>query len=349
MVKIGKRAGLGLLLAGIALQGCATTGGGGDPDPAAALKQAQSACKALIETKLKAPVSTEIGPRMKEIKAATAKEENEKEAAKLASDLAASCQQETRLREELGDVAYEVHLQRTQIPRHLYNRFMKLTLSGKYTLAIYCGDGLLNRQLDRCDPPGTRRPSNMSNTVTILDTAPDGSASESVLAYKEKVAREKAARRKAQPSREVKEAMARAHRDALAQEDAMAQAELPPDLDKGEQKKKKPEKPRLWTWIALGGAGAFFIAGGILGGLSYGQYEELEKSCPNCTQEEIDSGHDMAVGADVMFALGAVAAAGGAVLFFMERKWFGDDEKKEEAGEVTVGLTPGGLNLTGRF
>jgi len=347
MGKTEKRAALGLLLAGALLQGCATTGAGTAVDPAAELKKAQTACKALIETQLKAPVSTEIGPRMKEIKAATAKVDNEKEAVKLASDLTASCQEETRLREELGDVAYEVHLQRTTIPRHLYNRFMKLTLSGKYTLAIYCGDGLLNKQLNRCDMLGNRQPANTGKTVTIQDTAPDGSASETVLAYKEKVAKEKAARSKKQPSKEVKEAMAQAHREALAQEDAMAQAELPPDLEGN--KKKKPEKPRLWTWIALGGAGAFFITGGILGGLSYTKFEELEKSCPNCTQEEIDDGYSLAVGADVMFALGAVAAAGGAVLFFMERKWFGDDEKTQEKGEVKVGITPGGFNLTGRF
>ena len=340
---------LTFLLAGALVQGCATGGGARhDVDPATAIKEAQAACKALINTQLKAPIKTVIGPRMKEILAAR-KAQKPEETVDKAKDLESMCSEEARLREELGQVAYEVHLIRTQVPRKLYNRFMKLALSGRYTEAIFCGDGLLTRRLQRCDVPDEHHAANLSGTVTIMDAERDGSASETVLKFKERQAKENAARRKAQPSRAVKRAMASAHQKELYKGDAVAKAELPPDLPTGEDNKQtKDDKGRLWTWVALGGAGALFITGGILGGLAQSQYDDLDKTCPNCTQEEIDRGSSLAIGADVMFGVGTVAAAAGAVLFFFEKKWFGE-EAPGKAGEVKVGVAPGGFSLTGRF
>ena len=342
---------LAMVLAGVLLQGCATGGTGRKQvDPAGALIEAQAACKELIETRLKAPVNTEIGPKVKEIKkeikASSVSGETGK-AVELAEDLTAQCKDETRLREELAQVAYEVHIIRTEVPRNLYNRFMKLAVTGRYTEAIFCGDGLLTRRLQHCDIQGKRYSPTISNTVTIQDAERDGSASEAMLALKDREAKETAARREAQASPEVKRALAAAHQKALYKGEANAQAELPPDLPTSEEQKPvKVDKPRLWTWVALGGAGAFLITGGILAGLSQSQYDELEKSCPNCTQEEVDNGYHLAVGADVMFALGTVAAAAGAALFLFEGRWFGDDERKKE---VKVGVVPGGLSLTGSF
>ena len=340
---------LALFMAGALLQGCATGGGARrEVDPATALKEAQEACKALFETQLKAPIKTVIGPRVKAIQAAR-KAQKLEEAVDKAKDLESMCSEETRLREELGQVAHEVHLIRTEVPRKLYNRFMKLALSGRYTEAIYCGDGLLTKRLQRCDVPDEHHAPTLSGTVTILDAERDGSASETVIKYKEQQAKEAAARRRSQPSRDVKRAMASAHQRELYKGDAAARAELPPDLPTSkDEKKPREEKGRLWTWVALGGAGALLITGGVLGGLAQSQYNDLEKTCPNCLQEDIDRGSSLAIGADVMFGLGTVAAAAGAVLFFFEKKWFADDEPGQ-GGKVKVGVAPGGFLLTGNF
>ena len=99
------------LLALCCLGGCASGPRAPDVSPKAAIEEARIACKELIDSRLKAPVTTDIGPLMAEARKANKKEQPEK-AVELAQDLTHRCRAETRQREELAQVAHEVHMMR---------------------------------------------------------------------------------------------------------------------------------------------------------------------------------------------------------------------------------------------
>lgn len=323
------------------LVGCASGPRAREVTPARAIKEAQASCKVLIDSRLKAPVSTDIGPMMAKAQAAK-KGGKAVEAVAVAQDLKARCTEETRQREELAQVAQEVHSLRHLLPPRLYNRFMALTVRGAYTEAIYCGDGLVSDRPDRCRDQAQPVPrASRRGSVTLVDPTLE----EAVKGRKE-FKRPLPVKRKDSAS-ELDQVVADAHRVAQAEQDAERGEEVPDDLSPEEAEGQKGG--RLWTWVALGSAGAMLVTGGVLGGLAQKQYNDLDSSCPNCTQAEIDRGKDMALASDALVGIGVVAAAAGAVLFFFEKQWFGQGAADEKRAGVRVDLSPAGISLRGRF
>ena len=323
--------------------GCASGPRAPDVSPKAAIEEARIACKELIDSRLKAPVTTDIGPLMAEARKANKKEQPEK-AVELAQDLTHRCRAETRQREELAQVAHEVHMMRHKLDPKLYNQFMVLAVKGDYTNAIHCGDGLVSDRPERCKHVGVGGATRSMRSVRVEDPTIE----EAVEGRKE-FARPKPVKR-LDTAKALNQQVADAHRVAQEAQDEERGEEVPTDLAK-DDKEEDDEPGRLWTWVAFGAAGGMLITSAVLGGLAQSQYDDLDKSCPNCTQDEIDHGRDMAVAGDVMLGLGLAAAAGGAVLFFFEKQWFGGDRKQaadSSAGlDLDVGLA--GVTLRGRF
>ncbi len=320
------------LLAVTALSGCASGPKPRNIDPAKAIEEAREVCKVLINSRLKAPISTDIGPLMR--KAQSAKKGGKLElAATLAEDLTSRCEAENLQREELAQVANEVHLSRNRLDPKLYNRFMALAVSGHYTEAIHCGDGLVSGRPDNCRDYRIQTPAKRSTSIRLEDPT-----------LKEAFERK-------DTSAQLNQEVADAHRKAQTGQDADRGEELPPDMP-AKDGGAVEEKGRFWTWILLGAGGGMLITGGVLAGLAQEQYNELDKTCPNCIQEDIDKGSDMAVAGDVMIGLGVVAAAAGAVFFFVEQRLLGGEpnaaKKKKKAG-IDFGILPGGFSIQGRF
>jgi hypothetical protein len=114
----------------------------------------------------------------------------------------------------------------------------------------------------------------------------------------------------------------------------------------------KPEK-RLWTWVALGVAGAAGITGGILGGVALARKSDIESHCqegvcPLAYQDDAAGVERLALGADILYGVAAAGAIAAVVMFFVEPRRSRGSERQVVAGPA---LWPGkaGLTISGRF
>jgi hypothetical protein len=111
---------------------------------------------------------------------------------------------------------------------------------------------------------------------------------------------------------------------------------------------------RLWTWVALGGAGAFGAAALVFWLNGDAQYEALGETCESgCTDEQIeeeidDSGVQTSdLLTNVSLGLSGALLTTAVVLFFVEGD--GGAGADESAGEMELGAGPGGILLRGAF
>ncbi len=107
---------------------------------------------------------------------------------------------------------------------------------------------------------------------------------------------------------------------------------------------------RLWTWVALGGAGAFGAAAVVFGLVGNAEYDELMTKCDNgCDDEQIeqeidDSGvRSSQVLANVSLALSGACLAAAVALYFVE------SPPESESPAVAAAVGPGGVHLAGSF
>ncbi len=113
---------------------------------------------------------------------------------------------------------------------------------------------------------------------------------------------------------------------------------------------------RLWTWVALGGAGAFGAAALVFGLVGNAQYDDLMEQCEDgCSDEQIereidDSGvKSSAVLANVSLALSGACLATAVALYFVEGPADSESPTVAAAPSVAAALGPGGFRLSGRF
>jgi len=115
---------------------------------------------------------------------------------------------------------------------------------------------------------------------------------------------------------------------------------------------------RLLAYGAAGVGVAGFILFGVLGGLHLSTYSDLESACeggvcPLSREGDIDQGRGYQTGANVCLVIGIVGLGAGAALFFTTDwlEWLNGDEGGDDSSDddVELGVTPGGLQLRGRF
>jgi hypothetical protein len=115
-----------------------------------------------------------------------------------------------------------------------------------------------------------------------------------------------------------------------------------------------PPPPSKLPAFVLGGAGAASLIGaGVFYGLRVGALGELSEKCPelsDCPAELRplkDNAETYTIAAGVLVGVGAAALAGaGAYWFFTQRK---PTTRAEAVPVIGVGVTPGGIRVTGRF
>jgi hypothetical protein len=103
---------------------------------------------------------------------------------------------------------------------------------------------------------------------------------------------------------------------------------------------------RVWTWVALGVAGAAAIGGGVAGGIALKRETELRDACDGAScdpalEEDGDAIRPAALAADVLFGVAAAAAVTGIILFFAEGRG-----EKPAAVEVGLAPSPNGVALS---
>jgi hypothetical protein len=108
---------------------------------------------------------------------------------------------------------------------------------------------------------------------------------------------------------------------------------------------------RVWTWVALGVAGAAGIAGGVIGGVSIAKRKEFIDECGNHTcddsyEDDRDQVKTLSLTADILYGVAGAAAVTAVILFFAE-----PDAGVEDQVAVAPAAVPGGagLNVSGRF
>lgn len=100
------------------------------------------------------------------------------------------------------------------------------------------------------------------------------------------------------------------------------------------------------TGVILAGAGAAgLVAGGVLGLVAKGSYDDARaqcrdgaRGCPSGAVADADDAYGLATGATVVFVVGAVLLAGGATLFVL-----GDESKRAASRPPALGVGPRGL------
>ncbi|MDD5308169.1 MAG: tetratricopeptide repeat protein [Deltaproteobacteria bacterium] len=104
-----------------------------------------------------------------------------------------------------------------------------------------------------------------------------------------------------------------------------------------------------WPAVTVG-AGALVLASGALTAiLAYREYDFLKRECaPGCSDGRVEKARDMALAADIQFAVGGAAVVVGAVL------WLTRDKGRGDVAGVSVRPVPGGsggpgLAMAGRF
>ena len=116
-------------------------------------------------------------------------------------------------------------------------------------------------------------------------------------------------------------------------------AAVPPPSESQPSTAEPPRRGRIFTWIALGTAGALAVSGLVVHMHASAKYSELEDQCaPNCSDTEVDSLRTEATVSSVLFGLAGAAAVTSLVLLFVE----GREKKPETPGSSVQSfhLTP---------
>lgn len=270
-----------------------------------AIPQSGRLCAQLRETnqryrKLLPPAQTRVNARLAEVKAARQRGAR-RQAERLAETLAADCQEEARSREDVASLVQDLWQERANLPPELYRRFQRLVRGGFYDDAIACGESLL---LDRSDfAPDRDR---------ICPVAGRAKRRRMVIA---------------------------APADAWEESDERTQIDSVGDMDvqigaatqAGNFKDGGPTSYRGWAWTTAGISAAALIGGTVLAVLANQRHSDLEEYCPErCTQGDIDTGSNLALGADILFGVGAAAAVASLVLFLIE------PDHEETSGQASL-------------
>jgi tetratricopeptide (TPR) repeat protein len=104
----------------------------------------------------------------------------------------------------------------------------------------------------------------------------------------------------------------------------------------------------LWPAVAVG-AGALVLASGTLTAiLAYKEYGTLKEQCaPDCSSGRVSKARNMALAADIQFAVGGATAVAGAILWLIWGR-SGEDSKTVSV-RPAAGPDGAGLAVTGRF
>ena len=108
-----------------------------------------------------------------------------------------------------------------------------------------------------------------------------------------------------------------------------------------------PGRRRLWTWVALGGAGAMLAAAAITGPVALGKASDARTA----SDDDATAAKSVAVVTDVLLGLGVAAAVTGTVLFFLEGRRGGEQRAGGSATLVLPAVGPGyaGASASVRF
>jgi len=112
------------------------------------------------------------------------------------------------------------------------------------------------------------------------------------------------------------------------------------------------QKPRLWTWVALGIGGAAVVGAAITGSMAASHAGDLDEACDGgaCPEEEwdnLDQTRALATATNVMIGVAAVGVAAGVALFFIEPRLGESGETIEVA--PTASADSVGVMVGGRF
>lgn len=98
-------------------------------------------------------------------------------------------------------------------------------------------------------------------------------------------------------------------------------------------------RPRLWTWIAAGGAAALALSGLVVGLNAQDTFDELEQRCaPACARSDADAVDRRAVAADILLGSAAAVAAAAVILYLVEARAPAAKNITPVAGPGVVGL-----------
>lgn len=101
-----------------------------------------------------------------------------------------------------------------------------------------------------------------------------------------------------------------------------------------------------FTYVAWGVGAAGLIAGGVMGGLALGKYNEYNASP---TRDALDQGKLFSLVADIGFGTAVAGAAAGTIYWLVTRKSGGDPAKGGLFIAPAVGAGSGGAVVLGRF
>lgn len=306
--------------------------------PAETIARARRDCDRLAQTRLKAPPKTDVERQLRQIKRALALKKRRR-AARLADELATECRQEAERRDEVFALREAVNRDRDKLDPTLYARFLEQVDRGDYSLAILCGEGLLQQQPERCSLQPDRR----IRAITKITMRADGKVIKHVKTVGEQAPPVKTSPAAAGQARQGTTAAADPETAQISESDfavdVMAQRASEPD---------EPTSARFWPWIVMGSGGALLVGGAIAAGLAQGRHDDLEQSCPACSQDDIDGGKRMALSADILFGTGAAAVIGGVLWYLLQPRTAGSRDV-DAAQKPMLRPTVGGLSFGGRF
>jgi hypothetical protein len=108
---------------------------------------------------------------------------------------------------------------------------------------------------------------------------------------------------------------------------------------------------RVWTWFAVGVAGAATIGAVVTGAVSTSKRNDVTdecdgKDCPASLSGDFDTVHNLAVATDVLIGVAAAGAVAGVLLYIFEPTM---GSESEVTVTPTASVGGGGLAVSGRF
>lgn len=106
-----------------------------------------------------------------------------------------------------------------------------------------------------------------------------------------------------------------------------------------------------WPWVLIGTGGTSVIIASILGALAKSNYDTLKSNCPtNCSQDEIDRGHNRAITADVFFTIGGIGITSGLLWYFLDARHAASSTSASTYSSLkAIKLSPYGLSIESTF
>jgi len=110
-----------------------------------------------------------------------------------------------------------------------------------------------------------------------------------------------------------------------------------------ERRESVGKAQRVWGVAIMTLAGTAGVAGGILGGVTLSEYNDLEGNCgetaAGCSQDVRDENFTKAVFTDGLLGFAVVAAAAGIIVYLTAPSWE-DEPPEDEQPAVTAGAAP---------